>query len=109
MAGHVDWRGDAVQKEIASRAASAMDEITLRIEAAAKRELYPGHGKRSGNLQRAIQAGPSRVEGDRVIGSVGVKGVKYALRIHALYQYIVKGYQQVAPQAMAILSKHMKG
>ena len=101
------WRGDAVQKEIAVRAQAAVDEINLRIEAGAKRELYPGHGRRFGTLQRGIQTEPARVEGSRVIGSVGVKGVKYALRIHKLYQYIFKGLEQVRPQAEAILRKHV--
>ena len=101
------WRGDDVQKEIAVRAQAAVDEINLRIEAGAKRELYPGHGKRTGTLQRGIQTEPARTQGSRVIGSVGVKGVKYALRIHRLYQYILKGLERVRPQADAILRKHV--
>jgi hypothetical protein len=102
------WKGDEVLKQITAGAISGVEEICGRIETEAKRELYPGHGKRSGTLQRAIQAGPARSEGSRVIGSVGVKGVRYALRIHAKYEYIVKGYERVQGQAASILTKHMK-
>jgi len=103
----LDWRGDDVLKEIAVRAQAAVDEINLRIEAEAKRELYPGHGKRSGTLQRGIQTEPAKIEGTIVRGAVGVKGVKYALRIHRLYQYILKALERVGPQAEAILKKHV--
>ncbi len=102
------WKGDEVLKQITAGAIAGVEEVCMRIEAEAKRELYPGHGKRTGTLQRAIQAGPARVEGSRVIGSVGVKGVRYALRIHARYEYIIKGYERVSSQAQALLTKHMK-
>ena len=103
------WKGDEVQRRIAERAAAAMAEFDGRVETEAKRELYPGHGKRTGTLQRAIQAGPVRTEGSRVVGSVGVKGVRYALRVHKLYQYIVEGFERERSGFGGILSRHMKG
>lgn len=102
------WMGDELVQKIAQGAADALTEIDQRIEARAKAELYPGHGKRSGTLQRAIQGDPGRVEGTRARGKVGVKGVRYSLRIHKLYEYIYAGLREVKPQAKAILSKHVK-
>lgn len=105
----VTWHGQQVLAQIAERAVNAITEIDQRIETEAKAELYPGHGKRSGTLQRAIQGDVGHIEGNVVKGKVGVKGVRYALRIHRLYGYIIKGLERVKPQALAILSKHVKG
>lgn len=109
MSVKLNWRGKETAAAIAERAAAALTEIDLRIETAAKAELYPGHGKRTGNLQRGIQGEPGRVEAGRVRGSVGVKSVRYALRIHTRYHYITNALDQVRPQALSILSKHVKG
>jgi hypothetical protein len=109
VSAKVNWLGPEVLAEIARRAADALTEIDQRIESEAKSELRPGHGKRSGTLQRAIQGEPGRIEGNRVRGRVGVKGVRYALRIHRRYEYITKGFRRVQPKALGILSKHVKG
>lgn len=108
MAGRLNWRGQQVLQEIARRAADAVTEIDQRIEARAKAELYPSHGKRSGTLQRGVQGDVGRVEGNVVKGKVGVKGVRYALRIHRLYNYIIVALNEIKPQAAGILSKHVK-
>jgi hypothetical protein len=103
------WRGPQVRAEIAQRCARALTEIDLRIEAEAKAELYEGHGKRSGNLQRSIVGEPGRIEGRKVRGKVGTKGVRYARRIHRRYEYLIKGFRRVQPQALSIVEKHVKG
>ncbi len=108
MSSKLHWRGPEVEAAVTANIVAGLDGINLRIETAAKAELYPGHGKRTGTLQRAIQATPARVVGNRVVGSVGVKGVRYALRIHARYGYIVAGLRQVQPNAAAILRSHRK-
>lgn len=105
----VTWHGQQLLAEISQRAADAVTEIDQRIETRAKQELYPGHGKVSGTLQRAIQGDVGRVEGNVVKGKVGVQGVRYALRIHRLYNYIIVALDEVKPQALVILSKHVKG
>lgn len=102
------WKGDAVLKDVAQRAANGLTEIDLRIESEAKAELYEGHGKRSGNLQRAIQGGVATVQGTYVRGQVAVKGIPYAMYIHRLYKYITIGLNRVRPRAPEILSKHMR-
>ena len=104
----VTWHGQQVLAQIAQRAAEALTEIDQRIETEAKTELYPGHGKQSGTLQRAIRGDVGHVEGNVVKGKVGAKGVRYALRIHRKYEYITKALERVKPQALAILSKHVK-
>jgi hypothetical protein len=101
------WNGKQVTAQISQALVEALTEIDLRIETAAKSELYPGHGKRTGNLQRAIQSAPARIEGTKIRGSVGVKGVKYALRIHHKFKYIHKGVETVRPQALSIVKKHV--
>ena len=108
MGANLDWKGDEVYNQIAQGAVDAITEIDQRIEARAKAELYLGHGKRSGNLQRSIQGETGRLQGTEAKGKVGTKGVKYALRIHFLYEYIIKGLEEVRPQAPAILRKFIK-
>lgn len=102
------WKGDLVKQAAVRAAINAITEIDGRIETEAKRELYPGHGKRSGTLQRSIQGQPGVLDGDRVRGRVGTKGVRYALIIHKRYNYIVEGLQKVKPNTAAILGKHLK-
>lgn len=109
MSAKLTWRGPQVVQQIAQRVASAVTEIDHRIEAEAKAELYPGHGKITGTLQRAIYGDAGRVEGLKVRGKVGVRGVPYALRIHKRYQYITKGLERVRPRARGIISLFVKG
>jgi hypothetical protein len=94
---------------IAQQLADGMTEVDLRIEAAAKAELYPGHGKVTGTLQRAIQGEPATVQGRYVRGRIAVKGVSYARRIHDRYQYLTVGAEKVRPRIGQILQKHVTG
>lgn len=103
----VTWKGRQIREQIAQRAADAVTEFDLRVEASAKAELYPGHGKRFGTLQRAIYGAPGRVEGKKVRGSIGVRGVRYALPIHRRYKYIHVGFEKERPGFKAILKKHV--
>jgi hypothetical protein len=89
------------------RAAQAtLTEIDLRIEAAAKAELYPGHGKRTGVLQRSITGEAATVHGSKVRGRVATKGVRYGRRINALYDFFPIAVSRVRPDAIAIYKKH---
>jgi hypothetical protein len=101
-------RAPELRKKLAEQLADALTEIDLRIEAEAKAELYPGHGKVTGTLQRSIYGAPGRVEGEVVRGEVGTKGVPYALRIHKLYGYIAEGLAKVKPLAAGIVRKHTR-
>lgn len=101
------WNGKQVTQQISQALVEALTEIDLRIETAAKSELYPGHGKRTGTLQRGIYGAPARIDGSKVRGAVGVKGVKYALPIHRRFKYITNGLETVRPQALAIIKKHV--
>ncbi len=90
---------------------TAMNEITLRVEGAAKAELYPGHGVRYGTLRRGIMAVPARRQGMRIIGGVGTGAgsVKYAAIIHRKYEYLTKGLKKVIPSVDAIIARNLKG
>ncbi len=108
MSAKLDWKGNEVYDAIKAKVVAGVDKADLVIESASKAELYPGHGKRTGTLQRAIQALPIKDEGSRVIGGVGVRGVKYALRIHALYSYILNGLDKTRGQVAAIIGGAVK-
>ncbi len=97
------WLGATVSHDVAQRLVRGVDIVTLRIEAAAKAELYPGHGKKTGAMQRGIQVTPARIVGRAVIGVVGVRGINYALRQHRRFQYITKGFARVKPSIPGIL------
>lgn len=106
MSREMEWRGDEITDEIAARLRNALDEINLKIEGEAKAQLYPGHGKRTGTLQRSIHAEPAKREGNNKIqGSVG-SNVVYARVIHDRYGYITAGLEAVKPQALDIVRKH---
>lgn len=101
------WQSAAARTRAQQQAINALNEIDGRIETGGKRELYPGHGKRTGVMQRAIQAEPARVEGPKVRGRIAVKGVPYALRMHKRYQYLAIPLKAIKPDAPRILKKHM--
>lgn len=109
MSAKLKWRGPQVVQQIAQKAADGLTEIDRRIADEAKAELYPGHGYRTGRLQGAIQGDAGRVEGLKVRGKVGVRGVPYALRIHKRYQYIWRGLERVRPRARGIISQFVRG
>lgn len=104
----VNWKGGQVLERRARILIDALTEIDLRIEAEAKAELYPGHGKVTGILQRSITGEPARREGGHVRGMVRTKGVRYARRIHRLYEYLTRGMRKVKPHVAAIVAVHTK-
>ena len=89
------FRTKPLTAEVEEKLKAAILKHALKIERRAKKELYPGHGKVSGTLQRSIQAGDNveRV-GNRLRVYVRTKGVPYARRIHRLYQYLTKGVEK---------------
>jgi len=133
VSGHarLNWRGPQAENEAICVLSDALIEIGLRIEGEARKELYPGHGKLTGTLQRSIHAAspdytfskdnvlagkrtPERSNpgavvperrGNRLLIAVGT-GMEYALIIHLLYRYIMKALGRVRPQALDIVRKH---
>lgn len=101
------WNGRQVTQAISQALIAALTEIDQRIETQAKSELYQGHGKLTGTLQRGIHGAAARLDGTRVRGAVGVRGVKYALPIHRRYKYITNGLETVRPQVLGIIKKHI--
>jgi hypothetical protein len=107
MRANVEWRGDQVSDEIARRLKGALDKINLRIEAKAKGELVPGHGRLYGTLYRSIHTQPARREGDKIRGAIG-SNVIYARRIHHLYFYFYIAVNAVKPQVLNIVRQHTR-
>lgn len=103
-----NWN-ESLLSEIAQQIADGVTEIDLRIEAAAKAELYDGHGKVSGNLQRAIAGEVATVQGRYVRGRVAVKGIPYAKKIHDRYKYLAVGADKVRPRFGSVIQKHVRG
>ena len=129
----LEWRGPLLQKELEHAASKALTEIGLRIEAEAKQELYPGHGKVTGTLQRSIHVAPlgypwasDRTQASQNTPELGgqdvepVKdgtvlwvevgsGLEYAMAVHqghrtfAGYHYITKAVEAVKPRVAGIL------
>jgi hypothetical protein len=103
----VEWN-ERLLEDVAARLVPALDEIDMRIETGAKAELYPGHGKITGTLQRSIHSRPARRQGSRVVGAVGTEPLPYALKIHLLYRYLLIGLQKTEPHALRILERHVR-
>lgn len=103
----VEWNERLIE-QMAARLVTALDEIDMRIEARAKRELYPGHGKLTGTLQRSIHSTPARQQGSRVVGAVGTEPLPYALKIHLLYRYLLIGLEKTQPQALGIIQRYAR-
>ena len=88
------WNGPAVSEEVAGKAQAALDRYDLRIEAGAKAELYPGHGKITGFLQRSIGIIQAQRQGLRIVGGVATRGVPYARKINKRYEYLQEGLRK---------------
>jgi hypothetical protein len=88
------WTGSQAFADAVAELSPALDRHALKIEARAKAELYPGHGKLTGTLQRSIGTEPARREGTRLIAKVVTRGVPYARKIHKRYEYLTKGAEK---------------
>lgn len=100
------WRGPQVQDAVLQAVQQAWSEVGMRVESAAKQELYKGHGVKTGTLRRSIHAAepgyawqsddvtpsestPERggqlalaiIESGRVVTTVG-SGMNYAMAVH---------------------------
>lgn len=54
----LDWKGPQVRAAVRQNVAASWSEFGLRVETAAKQQLYKGHGVRSGTLRRSIHVAP---------------------------------------------------
>lgn len=122
----LNWRGAQIVSTVIAAVEGGVTEFGLVHETEAKRELYPGHGKLTGTLQRSIHSagagydwggdsvsnGPERggsgrasVQGSRISTVVGT-GMKYGRRIEDLYGYMQRSHERVLPRLPDILNKH---
>lgn len=95
-------RRPALQAAIVRAAAEGLTQADLIIEAGAKAELYPGHGKITGRLQRGIVGEAGAIVSPMLArGRVAVKGVSYARDIERRYGYLTAGYRKAKDRARA--------
>lgn len=106
----LDWN-ENLTDDIAAPLVGALNELDGRIVGRAQSELYPGHGKLTGTLQRALQFTQAERQGDKVVGSVGVgkEASAYALVQHRRYRYLLIGLEFVQPQALDIVRRYITG
>lgn len=103
------WRGPELLAKARAGAVKGLTEVDQRTEAAAKAELYPGHGLLTGTLRRGIVGEEAReVSATLVRGRVAVKGVPYARVIERRYGYLKAGWEKVRPRAGGIISERIK-
>lgn len=127
MSHTIVWLGVQVLDKKRQQAANAMGEVGLRVEAAAKRQLYKGHGVITGTLRRSIHTaspgynwsgdsggpdGPAKLVGDKLIVEVG-SGLEYAMAVHdghgsfGGYHYLTIGVDIVRPAVPGIFKEYL--
>jgi hypothetical protein len=127
----VNWKGGAAAGQIEQALSDALVEVAQRIEGEAKKELYPGHGKVTGTLQRSIHAASSdynfrsdhvkpgagtpdrggaipvpRRSGNRFIVAVGT-GMEYAMAVHLRYGYLRVAFNRISPRVLDIVRRYI--
>ncbi len=128
----INWHGKQCENEIEEILSEALVEVGLRIEGEAKKQLWPGHGKVTGTLQRSIhaaspdhdfsqenvpatKASPERSRSSAIVPrkdnqrlriAVGT-GMEYAMHIHFLYKYLTLGLDKVRPKVLKIIQEHV--
>lgn len=104
----VNWKGKQVFVARAKELICVLDDLNAQIQREAKAELYPGHGYLTGALQQSISVKPARQDGNRIVGQVETRGIRYAWRIHGRYQYLTQGWRKVKPHAGATVRTYLK-
>jgi hypothetical protein len=105
----LDWRGQAYLDRARRGAVRGLTEFDLRIEAAQKQELYPGHGKLTGFLQRGIVGEEAQIVSPTLVrGRVATKGVRYARPINRRYRYAKAGYDKVRSSGREIIMRAIR-
>lgn len=137
MAATLKWNR-RLKDDAVDRLRRAVEEIDLRIEAEAKRQLYPGHGVVTGTLRRSIHAAEptyswrmdnvkpdahtpemggrefrAEVTKIRITGCVG-SGLEYAMAVHQGhhsfegYHYLTRALEIVRPSIRDIIKRHLR-
>jgi hypothetical protein len=103
------WKGDALLAKARRGAVRGLTEADQRIEAAAKAELYPGHGVLTGALRRGIVGEEAQeVSATLVRGRVAVKGIRYARVIERRYRYLRNGFEKERPRLGQVITRAIK-
>jgi hypothetical protein len=128
---YVNWKGGLAEGQIEQALSAALVEVGQRIEGEAKKQLYPGHGKVTGTLQRSIHAASAdysfrndhikpgtgspergggapipRRSGNRLVIAVGT-GMEYAMMVHLRYGYLRVAFNKVQPRVLEIVRQYI--
>lgn len=128
---YVNWKGSLAEGQVEQALSDALVEVAQRIEGEAKKQLYPGHGKVTGTLQRSIHAasadynfrgdhvkpGPGspdrsggmpvpRRSGNRLVVAVGT-GMEYAMAVHLRYGYLRVAFNKISPRVLEIVRRYI--
>jgi hypothetical protein len=126
------WNGVRLTQRALDIVAEAMEEVGLRCEGAAKKQLKKGRGVITGTLRRSIHTAipdynyfdddvkPSsgsperggrgtqgRIVGKKVMIALGA-GVKYAFFIEKRYGYIKEGVESQRKNAPAVIKRYLR-
>lgn len=101
----LNWLGDQVSQQISAKLASGLNRFDEQIAVRARQKLYPGHGYLTGRLQTSTTHRQVRLEGNRLVGSVGSFGIWYGMYISRRYDYIVQSMEELRANAVEIITK----
>jgi hypothetical protein len=109
----ITWRGDELVTHVTRKVTRAWNAIGQAIETEAKKELYPGHGVRTGDLRASVHADATILKNGRLTLRVG-STLSYALYIeiggHNFngYHYMEIGMARVTPRILDFVRQYVK-
>ena len=93
----LQWDGKTILKDVLRAAVPAMDDTTRAVVQNAQSKVR----RRTGNLAKSIDSEAAEIEGDEVIGAVGVSnehGVIYGLIEEIRHPYLRPAVDAEGPQ-----------
>ena len=101
------WNGKALLRDVLRAAVPAMDDTTRAVVQSAQGRVR----RRTGNLADSIDSGPAEIQGDEVIGAVGVNdqhGVIYGVIEEIRKPYIRPAVDSEGPQLWKRIRDNLK-
>lgn len=90
--------------EISQKLASGLNSFNEQLASRSAQNLYPGHGYLTGRLKASTTNRQVRIEGTRIIGSVGSFGIAYGMFVHGKYNYIVESLHELQSGAASTIT-----
>lgn len=86
----LEWAGKQVREAIVPGLLAKLDGAASEGALVARQELYPGHGYKTGELQKSVVPIPATYDGNRIVAGFRTRRI-YALFVEARYGYLKKG------------------